>query len=66
MSLKPKAPTGPFFTEEMRAWLGGYTPVVAAEICGEFRGKPATPETRKAHAQGQLFRPLNQRSKPWE
>jgi hypothetical protein len=33
-----------FFTPEMRAWLGGYRPRIAAELCAPAAGKPRDAE----------------------
>lgn len=33
-----------FYTPEMRAWLGGYRPRIAEEICAPAMGKPRDAE----------------------
>lgn len=39
---------------EMSAWLGGYMPVMAEELCARKAGKPATPEAAIRHKEGSV------------
>lgn len=38
-----KARREPYYTDEMRRWLGGYDPVLAAEMCLPRAGKVSDP-----------------------
>lgn len=51
-----RTPGFKFYTDEMRAWLGGYEPVIARELCAPAAGKPldaaASDRLREAQMQG--------------